>query len=186
MGKPFDKTFLVFLIIALVAGAACYHLKGAEVTLDAVRNALGLALFVAPQLLAGLMIGGLIQAIGMQDKIRRFFGGSTGWRGLVLGSVAGALTPSGPFASFPLVIALWKAGADLGAVVAYITGWALIGVHRLIVWEIPLMGAEFSLVRLLISLPMPVLAGYLARVIARNTSLNPGPPGEDGPEGARA
>jgi uncharacterized membrane protein YraQ (UPF0718 family) len=81
--------------------------------------------------------------------------------------MAGAITPGGPFTSFPIVHALWVAGADAGALIAYLTAWALIGLNRLIVWELPLMGAEFTVIRTLACLPLPILAGLIARALVR-------------------
>jgi len=78
----------------------------------------------------------------------------------------GAVTPGGPFAAFPIVYALFLAGADIGAVVAYLTGWSVLALHRVIIWELPLLGPEFAIVRLLASLPLPILAGAIARLLA--------------------
>ena len=48
----------------------------------------------------------------------------------------------------------------------YITSWAILGAQRIIVWDIPFMGIEFSMYRLLISIPLPIIAGLLARRMA--------------------
>ena len=49
---------------------------------------------------------------------------------------------------------------------AYLTAWELIAVQRMVVWEIPFMGTRFVLFRLLVSLPLPLLAGMIARSLA--------------------
>lgn len=171
MRQSFDATFYVFLAVAVASGVACYALSGPEAFLAAVRSAAVLIAFVAPQLVAGLLIGGLLQSMIDRAWMERTLGGSSGLRGLVIASFGGAITPSGPFASFPLVLALWKAGADAGVLVAYIAGWALIGVHRVLVWEIPFLGPEFSFFRFVLGLPMPLLAGLIARAIVARTRL---------------
>jgi len=89
----------------------------------------------------------------------------------MLATAAGTITPGGPFTSFPIVHALWVAGADAGALIAYLTAWALIGLNRLIVWELPVMGAEFALVRTLVCLPLPIVAGLIARALVRSPVL---------------
>ena len=83
------------------------------------------------------------------------------------------LTPGGPFTSFPIVHALWVAGADAGALVAYVAAWSLIGLYRQIIWEIPFMGGDVSLLRFFVSLPMPLLAGFVARWLVQVTPLRP-------------
>jgi hypothetical protein len=65
-----------------------------------------------------------------------------------------------------LLAILAGAGADRGILVSYITSWALLGVQRMIVWDIPLMGVDFSVLRFAVSLPLPILAGYIARRIS--------------------
>jgi uncharacterized membrane protein YraQ (UPF0718 family) len=89
--------------------------------------------------------------------------------------VAGALTPGGPFASFPLVVALFEAGAGYGAAVAYLTAWTGISLQRAIVWEWPLLGPEITIVRNLVSIPLPIIAGLIARALAKRF-LDDGPP----------
>jgi len=41
----------------------------------------------------------------------------------------------------------------------------LIGYRRAVAWELPIMGTDFTLWRLIISLPLPVLAGALGRFV---------------------
>ncbi len=33
--------------------------------------------------------------------------------------------------------------------VAYITAWATLGLQRILVWDVPFMGAEFAMLRIL-------------------------------------
>ena len=55
------------------------------------------------------------------------------------------------------------AGADRGALVAFILAWSLNGFQKLLVYEAPLLGLDFALLRTLITFPMPMIAGWLAR-----------------------
>lgn len=166
-GTPFDRTTQVFLAIASLSGLACLVLRGAGAALEALGDAATLLAVVAPQVIAGLIIGGLLQTLISRDWMERSFGRESGLRGLVLATVGGVITPTGPFAAFPLVYALWKAGADAGTLVAYLTGWAILGLHRIVVWELPFMGPEFALLRFVLCLPMPILGGWLARRLMR-------------------
>ena len=56
-----------------------------------------------------------------------------------------------------MVYALWVAGADAGALIAFIASWSLLGFNRLIVWELPLLGVEFTAIRYVACLPLPIL-----------------------------
>ena len=81
----------------------------------------------------------------------------------MIGCIAGALTPGGPYVSFPIVASLYKAGAGVGTVVAYVTAWSLWAVGRLPL-EISLIGPKFTLIRFLSTLIFPPLAGLIARM----------------------
>ena len=50
----------------------------------------------------------------------------------------------------------------MGALVAYLSAWAMVGAQRILVWELPLMGPDFTLIRVGSSLILPVLAGTIA------------------------
>jgi hypothetical protein len=51
--------------------------------------------------------------------------------------------------------------------VAFLTGWALLALHRLLAWEVPILGWRMALLRYGISLLLPVAAGLAARALVR-------------------
>ncbi|MEL6204334.1 MAG: permease [Pseudomonadota bacterium] len=161
----------VFIGLAAASGALCLGTGGWAAVVSALGAAGGLLWIVLPQLVAGLLIGGMIQELVDRDRVTRLLGAQSGMKGLGLAAVAGALTPGGPFTSFPIVYALWTAGADAGALVAYVAAWSTIGIHRLIVWELPFMGADLAVLRYAVSLPLPIIAGLAARWLVRVTRL---------------
>ncbi len=74
--------------------------------------------------------------------------------------------PGSPYATFPLVAALYRAGASLGAVVGFVSAWALWSVSRLPV-EIALIDTKPALVRYAVTFVVPPLAGLLAEFVGR-------------------
>ena len=152
---------------ALVAGGICLWLRGYAGVERAFATAADILLSVTPQILGGVMIAGLVQVLIPKDAVSRWLGAEGGMRGLFIAEAAGALTPGGPFGSFALVYALGKVGADIGVLICYLTSWTTISVLRLLIWEIPFLGLNFSLLRFTISLPMGIVAGLLARRLAR-------------------
>ena len=88
--------------------------------------------------------------------------------GLVaVATFAGAFTPGGPFLAFPMVLALYRAGADWAPLITYITSWSILSMPRLLVFEIPFAGGELASVRYLACIILPPIAGLLARFIVR-------------------
>ena len=163
----FDGSMIFFVLLAVFCASLVYWIKGSGALAHALGQALRLCANVVPLIALGLMLGGLARELADPRRIAPILGAQSGWAGLVLATGLGAVTPGGPFAAFPIVYALFIAGADAGAVIAYVTAWSVIGIHRVVIWEWPLLGHEFVIVRVLTSLPLPILAGALARVLAR-------------------
>ena len=171
-------TDIVFAGLALVTGAVTYARFGGDRVISSALGGADLLAQILPQLAGGLLIGGLVTRLVKRETVVKWLGGSSGLMGLLLAMVAGMLTPGGPFTSFPMVYALWIAGADAGALIAFISAWSLIGFHRMIIWELPLLGVEFSLLRYAVSLPLPILAGLIARSLVRWRVFRLKPPAE--------
>jgi len=156
---------LVVLAIVLGALAALAHRRDPA----SHRQALGMArdqlrliaLRLPLALLAASLLGELLPREGMVGLL----GPQSGWRGIVLASAFGALLPGGPMVSFPFVILLQQAGMGFAPLVALMTAWSVLAVHRVLSFELPLMGPRFVSMRLLASLPLPLIAGALASLI---------------------
>jgi uncharacterized membrane protein YraQ (UPF0718 family) len=117
-------------------------------------------------LLLGFVLAGLVQVLIPRDLITRWLGDEAGAKGILIGCVVGGLFPGSPYAAFPLVASLYQAGASLGAIVGFVSAWALWSVSRLPL-EIALIGARPALIRYAVTLIVPPLAGMLAEVVDR-------------------
>lgn len=169
-----DTVVLVILAAALLA--ALGWRDGAEAAMAAVASASWLLAAVAPLFLLGIGIGAVLASLISTQAVTRHLGRAPGWRAYGVVVVGGMVTPAGPFAAFPLLLALRQAGVGTGLCVAYLTAWATLGLQRLMLWELPLMGPDFALLRWLVSLPLPVLAGWLAHMlVARHWWREPRP-----------
>lgn len=167
--------------VALVALAAVLLLllawrEGTEEAGAAIAAAAGLLLAVAPIFLLGIGIGAMLSSLVSTEAVTRQLGKGWGWRAYGVVVVGGIVTPAGPFAAFPLLLALRQARVATGLCVAYLTAWATLGAQRLLLWELPLMGTDFALLRWSVSLPLPILAGVLAQtLVARHWWREPRP-----------
>lgn len=163
-GRWVDWATVVLLFLA--AGLLAVALRRGVGTVAAAAGASwDLATGVFPRLLLGFGIAGLLQVLVPAEAVVRWLGEEAGWRGILVGWVAGALAPGGPFVSFPILAALAKAGAGLPALITFLTSWSVLGFNRILVWEIPMMGGRFVGARLLLSLLVPPLLGFVARVV---------------------
>lgn len=55
--------------------------------------------------------------------------------------------------------------AGLPALITFLTSWAVLGVNRILVWEIPMLGGRFVAARILLSLLVPPLLGLVAQIL---------------------
>lgn len=117
---------------------------------------------ILPLLIFAFIVAGMVQTLLPRDLLSKWVGEESGMRGIIIGTVAGGLTPGGPYVSLPLVGGLLRAGASVGTMVAYITGWSLWAMARLPM-EIGILGWKFVLVRLATTFFFPPIAGFLAQ-----------------------
>jgi uncharacterized membrane protein YraQ (UPF0718 family) len=119
-----------------------------------------------PILVLGFVIAGLVQVLVPKELISRWLGAQAGIKGVLIACVVGGLVPGSPYAVFPLVAALYQAGAGLGSVVAFVSAWSLWSVSRLPV-EMALIDPKPALARYVITFVVPPIAGLLANAAAR-------------------
>lgn len=160
-----DKLTLFFMALAAISATALWWRHGAGAAFAAVADAGMLLLAITPIIAAALLIGGYVQAVLPRELVARWLGADSGAAGYLLAVVAGAITPAGPFAAFPLVLALRRSGAPFDICVVYLSAWATLGIQRIVIWELPFLGHEFVVLRVLASLPIPFAAGLIARAL---------------------
>lgn len=163
LAEGIGVSFWAFAVIAAATGAVVYYFQGPDRFYSTGYDSLASALGMMPRILAALTMAGMIWVLLPRETLSRFIGRSTGLMGLVFATIAGVITLGGPSSAFPLLAVLAAAGADRGILIAFITSWATLGLQRTIMWDLPLMGPEFTMVRILASLPLPIIAGLIAR-----------------------
>lgn len=163
------STWFFIVLAAVSAGGLALRDGGAELV-DALTHAAVLLLSIAPVIGAALLLGGYVHALLPHERVARWLGPGSGLGGYGIALLGGIVTPAGPFAVFPILLALRQAGAGFPVCVVYITAWATLGLQRLVIWELPFLGFDFVALRLAASLPLPILAGLLAAAVARRVS----------------
>ena len=100
---------------------------------DSLRFAARDFLALLPRIAIGLIGSGFIAEMLPQHLIPSWFGTGTGPWGLIIASVAGALTPGGPVVGFAIAAAALKGGAGAPQVIAYTIAWALFALPRVLI-----------------------------------------------------
>lgn len=161
-----ESVLLIGGLVVALTGIALWQ-GGPPRALDGWERGAQIAWSVLPNLVLGFAAAGLIGVVLPPSLISGAIGEDSGMRGLTIATVAGILTPGGPFLQFPLVAALAKGGAGVGPLAAYLTAWSLIGLNRAIVWELPLLGSGFTIARWALSIAVPILIGLLMPIAMR-------------------
>lgn len=116
---------------------------------------------ILPTMAMAMLAAGFFAAMIPDEIISRYLGGDSPVLGVLIGSVAGLLFPTGPVVVFSLSASFALAGASTSALVAFVTSWTLFALHRMVIYEIPLLGPSFVIVRVLSILSIPFIAGFL-------------------------
>ena len=154
------------IIIAVLAITLLFigYSKGQDLPIKGLKSALNMTVQILPLLIFAFIMAGMIQALLPKELLSRWIGEEAGLRGIFIGTVAGGLTPGGPYVSLPVVAGLLRAGAGVGVLVAYLTAWSLWAIGRLPM-EIGILGWKFTFVRLACTFFFPPIAGLIAHLL---------------------
>ncbi len=160
---------IIMGVIAIALLIFAYYRGGGEHILG-LKAAGNIFLQVLPMLIFVFIIAGVIQYILPVDMVAKWVGAGSGLKGIIIGTVAGGITPGGPMVSMPIAAGLLQSGAGIGTMVAFMTGWSLWAFSR-IPLEVGLMGWKFTAIRIACTFFFPIIAGLLANLFFSKVNL---------------
>ena len=101
---------------------------------------------ILPQFLVVILLVGVLLALMDSDTILRIIGSDSGWLGVLLAAVIGAITLIPGFVAFPTAAMLLQEGAGYMQIAAFISTLMMVGVVTLPV-EIKYFGKRLALYR---------------------------------------
>ncbi len=101
---------------------------------------------ILPQFLVVLLLVGLMLAVLNPQLISKIIGSDSGWFGVALSGVVGAITLIPGFVAFPLAAMLLKGGAGYMQIGAFVSSLMMVGIVTLPV-EIKYFGRKLSIMR---------------------------------------
>ncbi len=147
--------------LALILVLIGYY-KGQDQHISGMKAAAAMTIEIIPLLVCAFLIAGMVQVLLPQDLLSRWVGMESGMRGILIGTVAGGLTPGGPFVSLPIAAGLLRSGASVGTMIAFLTAWSLWAVARLPM-EVGILGWKLTLIRVASTFFFPPIAGLVAQ-----------------------
>jgi uncharacterized membrane protein YraQ (UPF0718 family) len=154
----------VMAVLALALLIAT-HVRGEGRAGAGVEQAIKITVETLPLLLLSFLVAGLAQALLPKEQLSQWVGAESGMRGILIGALAGASTPGGPYVAFPVAAVLLRAGASVATVVAFVAAWAVWAFGRLPL-EVGIMGWRFTLIRLASTVVFPIVAGLIAQALS--------------------
>ncbi len=165
--KPFDWSTALITVIMASAGLVVYVRDGWDRFTAVLFGDVHIFIDILPKMAAGCLIGVFSTLLIPREMVARLVGAESGFTGLLIGTFAGVIMPGGPVTVYPVAGAFLAVGADVGAALAFVTSWTLLGYARALVWELPFMGTHFVLWRLAVAPALPLVVGLLGRWVAR-------------------
>ncbi len=159
-----DWTTPGLVVVALALAGVAWRQGGANLALDGLISGARTLLNVTPLLIAAFVVAGLAQVLVSRQMIDRWLGAGSGWRGIMLACLGGALIPGGPYVYYPIAGAFLQAGAGLGVLTAFVYAKNLWSLSRLPL-EFALLGIRLTLTRYALTLVVPPVLGFLAEAL---------------------
>jgi uncharacterized membrane protein YraQ (UPF0718 family) len=161
--RSFEWSTAVIASISIIAAVIVYMRDGTDRVVQILESDLGLFVSMLPKMAAGCLISALVTRLLPREVVARLVGAESGLLGLFIATAMGAALPGGPLTIYPVAGAFLVLGADVGTAIAFITAWNLLGYNRALIWEMPFFGSDFVFWRIMVALPLPFVAGALAR-----------------------
>ncbi|MDW7681319.1 MAG: permease [bacterium] len=103
---------------------------------------------------------GLFEVWVKKETVEKHFGRRSGLRGHFWGIALAGTTVGGLYVAFPVAAALYHKGARLAVIFSYIGAAAIVRIPMTI-FEASFLGIKFSLIRLLLSVPLVVVSAEI-------------------------
>ena len=144
--------YILFLIISFAFGFN----PGKEIG----YNFLSFSVEMLKILPAAFILIGLFEVWVKKETVEKHLGEGSGIRGYVWVILLAGTTVGGLYVAFPVAYALYSKGAKLSVIFTYIGAAAICRVPMAL-FEASFLGIKFTVIRLLVSLPLVIIASIL-------------------------
>ncbi|WP_425448259.1 permease [Dethiothermospora halolimnae] len=145
-------SYLIFLLISWVFNFSTGITIG--------KNFYSFVLSMLKVLPFAFILIGLFEVWVKKETVEKHFGNASGYKGYLWAIILSSTTVGGAYVAFPVAYSLYNKGAKLSIVLTYIGGSALTRIPMTI-FEASFLGIKFSIIRLLISIPLVILSSIL-------------------------
>ena len=144
--------FILFLVISWTTDFEA----GQEIG----RNFTDFLLEMAAIIPCAFILIGLFEVWVKREKVERHLGKESGIKGYIWALLLAGTTVGGLYLAFPVAYSLHNKGAKLSVIFTYIGASAILRIP-MTVFEASCLGIRFTLVRMLVSLPLVIISSIL-------------------------
>ena len=157
--KKYKFDFSIIIAFAIFVGGSYYYHYNPGISIFE-NNFWGFIkemLFALPVM---FILVGLFDVWVSKEKVQKHIGETSGVKGIMLIMLL-AFMQAGPlYAAFPVAYILWKKGTSARNVFIYLSASSIVKIPML-AFEIGFLGIQFSLLRILISIPVFIIVGTI-------------------------
>ena len=160
MNVGFTYYYYVLAAVTLIIS----FIKDKHKTLLSLKKAWKMFVNVLPQFVTILLLVGLVFAVLSPDTIQRIIGDETGFAGMLISSLVGAVTLVPVMIAFPIISELLKSGAGIVQMSVFISTLTTVGLITMPI-EIKYLGKKVAILRNALAFLFSFIAAYLMGVL---------------------
>lgn len=126
---------------------------------------------ILPEFLTVIMFVGVLFAVLNPQVISKIIGNNSGWFGIIIAAVVGAVTLIPGFVAFPTAAMLLQNRVKFSNILIFIGAWSTTKIPMLL-FEMSALGTKFTLTRLLIDIPGIIIIAYLLGAFVSKDEIN--------------
>lgn len=150
----------LMILYIIPAGLIVYSYKRADGSLRrGLVRAFEQFIILVPRVVVAMVAAAFVVQLIPEQVISNYLSDNSPWTAILIATLTGILIPAAPVVVFSMAASFANAGASTAALVAFITAWTIFALHRVVIFEVPLLGISFVRLRLLVAFPLPLLAG---------------------------
>jgi uncharacterized membrane protein YraQ (UPF0718 family) len=147
---------ILFLVISV--------LKDKKKTMMSLKKAWKAFENILPQFLVVLLLVGVLLAVLNTEVISKVIGADSGWLGVVLSAVVGAITLIPGFVAFPMAAMLLQGGAGYMQIGAFVSTLMMVGVVTMPI-EIKYFGKKLTILRNVLAFAFSFVVALIIRLV---------------------
>lgn len=148
------KALAILIYFVFISGSFLFGFKSGK---QIGHNFITFSVEMLKILPCAFILIGLFEVWVKKESVEKHLGKDSGMIGYIWVVLLAGTTVGGVYVAFPVAYSLFKKGAKLGVVFTYIGASAICRIPMTI-FESSFMGIKFSLIRLLVSIPLVILS----------------------------